>query len=100
MMTTAELSEQLPEIQDIRVAIDAALKDGMIVPLDSEKGVFTSRIHLLDELSIQALSQEASQIHKSRQFHPPGAVRAGGAGSGGERRPGSDECPVRRGGHP
>jgi hypothetical protein len=38
MMTTAELSEQLPEIQDIRVAIDAALKDGMIVPLDSEKG--------------------------------------------------------------
>jgi hypothetical protein len=38
MMTTAELSERLPEIQDIRVAIDAALKDGMIVPLDSEKG--------------------------------------------------------------
>lgn len=37
-MTTAELSEQLPEIQEIRVAIDAALKDGMIVPLDSEKG--------------------------------------------------------------
>ncbi|HBL8938297.1 TPA: conjugative relaxase, partial [Enterobacter hormaechei] len=27
MMTTAELSEQLPEIQEIRVAIDAALKD-------------------------------------------------------------------------
>ncbi|MCP5634748.1 hypothetical protein NL380_27795, partial [Klebsiella pneumoniae] len=51
MLTTAELSERLPEIQDIRVAIDAALKDGMIVPLDSEKGVFTSRIHLLDELS-------------------------------------------------
>ena len=58
MLTTAELSEQLPEIKDIRVAIDAALKEGMIVPLDSEKGVFTSRIHLLDELSIQALSQE------------------------------------------
>lgn len=58
MLTTAELSEHLPEIKDIRLAIDAALKGGMIVPLDTEKGVFTSRIHLLDELSIQALSQE------------------------------------------
>lgn len=34
------------------------MKDGVIVPLDSEKGVFTSCIHLLDELSIQVLSQE------------------------------------------
>ncbi len=58
MLTTAELSEQLPEMNVIRQAIDAALKEGSIVPLDSEKGVFTSRIHLLDELSIQALSQE------------------------------------------
>lgn len=58
MLTTAELSEQLPEMGVIRHAIDSSLKDGMIVPLDSEKGVFTSRIHLLDELSIQALSQE------------------------------------------
>lgn len=58
LLTTAELSEQLPEMKVIRQAIDASLRDGMIVPLDSEKGVFTSRIHLLDELSIQALSQE------------------------------------------
>ncbi|MDW2744995.1 MULTISPECIES: conjugative transfer relaxase/helicase TraI [Atlantibacter] len=58
MLTTAELSEQLPEMNAIRQAIDTALKEGSIVPLDSEKGVFTSRIHLLDELSIQALSQE------------------------------------------
>ncbi|EPS1993327.1 conjugative transfer relaxase/helicase TraI domain-containing protein [Enterobacter hormaechei] len=71
MMTTAELSEQLPEIQEIRVAIDAALKDGMIVPLDSEKGVFTSRIHLLDELSIQALSQEHLKSTKVVSFTRP-----------------------------
>lgn len=58
MLTAAELSEQLPEMKVLRQAIDASLKEGMIVPLDSEKGVFTSRIHLLDELSIQALSQE------------------------------------------
>lgn len=71
MLTTAELSEQLPEIRDIRVAIDAALKDGMIVPLDSEKGVFTSRIHLLDELSIQALSQEHLKSTKVVSFTRP-----------------------------
>ncbi|MCM7828785.1 MobF family relaxase [Enterobacter roggenkampii] len=71
MMTTAELSEQLPEIQEIRVAIDAAIKDGMIVPLDSEKGVFTSRIHLLDELSIQALSQEHLKSTKVVSFTRP-----------------------------
>lgn len=71
MMTTAELSERLPEIKDIRVAIDAALKDGMIVPLDSEKGVFTSRIHLLDELSIQALSQEHLKSTKVVSFTRP-----------------------------
>lgn len=55
----------------IRVAIDAALKDGMIVPLDSEKGVFTSRIHLLDELSIQALSQEHLKSTKVVSFTRP-----------------------------
>ncbi|HDR2795176.1 TPA: conjugative transfer relaxase/helicase TraI [Enterobacter asburiae] len=71
MLTTAELSEQLPAMQDIRVAIDASLKDGMIVPLDSEKGVFTSRIHLLDELSIQALSQEHLKSSRVVSFTRP-----------------------------
>ncbi|OAT35007.1 TraI family DNA-nicking and unwinding protein [Enterobacter soli ATCC BAA-2102] len=77
MLSTAELSEQLPAIQAIRDAIDASLKDGMIVPLDSEKGVFTSRIHLLDELSIQALSQEhlkstrVVSFTRPEQYAPP-----------------------------
>ncbi|EHA0391971.1 conjugative transfer relaxase/helicase TraI [Salmonella enterica] len=77
MLTTAELSEKLPEMKDIRTAIEASLKDGMIVPLDSEKGVFTSRIHLLDELSIQALSQEhlkatsVVSFTRPEQYAPP-----------------------------
>ena len=77
MLTTAELSEQLPDMNVIRQAIDASLKDGMLVPLDSEKGVFTSRIHLLDELSIQALSQEhlkSTQVvsfTRPQQYAPP-----------------------------
>lgn len=77
MLTTAELSEQLPDMNVIRQAIDASLKDGLIVPLDSEKGVFTSRIHLLDELSIQALSQEhlkstsVVSFARPEQYAPP-----------------------------
>lgn len=77
MLTTAELSEQLPDMNVIRQAIDASLKDGMLVPLDSEKGVFTSRIHLLDELSIQALSQDhlkSTQVvsfTRPQQYAPP-----------------------------
>jgi len=58
MLTATELSETLPDIPVLKQAIDASMKDGLIVPLDSEKGVFTSRLHLLDELSIQALSQD------------------------------------------
>ncbi|WP_105699975.1 conjugative transfer relaxase/helicase TraI [Cronobacter dublinensis] len=58
MLTATEFSEKLPDMKELRLAIDASLKDGLIVPLDSEKGVFTSRIHLLDELSLQAVSQE------------------------------------------
>ncbi|WP_348939704.1 conjugative transfer relaxase/helicase TraI [Citrobacter sp. C1] len=77
MLTTAELSEQLPDMNVIRQAIDSSLKDGMLVPLDSEKGVFTSRIHLLDELSIQALSQDhlkSTQVvsfTRPQQYAPP-----------------------------
>jgi conjugative transfer relaxase protein TraI len=58
MLTATEFSETLPDMQVLKQAIDTSMKDGLIVPLDREKGVFTSRIHLLDELSIQALSQD------------------------------------------
>lgn len=77
MLTAAELSDTLPDMNQVRQAIDASLKDGMIVPLDSEKGVFTSRIHLLDELSIQTLSQEhlkstaVVSFTRPEQYAPP-----------------------------
>ncbi|WP_041689768.1 conjugative transfer relaxase/helicase TraI [Enterobacter sp. 638] len=77
MLTAAELSDTLPDMNQVRQAIDVSLKEGMIVPLDSEKGVFTSRIHLLDELSIQALSQEhlkstaVVSFTRPEQYAPP-----------------------------
>nr|WP_318384819.1 conjugative transfer relaxase/helicase TraI [uncultured Enterobacter sp.] len=71
MLTATEFSDQLPAVAEVKMAIDASLKEGMIVPLDSEKGVFTSRIHLLDELSIQALSQERLKDGKVVSFARP-----------------------------
>lgn len=71
MLTATDFSDQLPAVAEVKLAIDASLKEGMIVPLDSEKGVFTSRIHLLDELSIQALSQERLKDGKVVSFVRP-----------------------------
>ncbi|EOW6430012.1 conjugative transfer relaxase/helicase TraI [Cronobacter sakazakii] len=71
MLTATEFSEKLPDIKELRLAIDASLKDGLIVPLDSEKGVFTSRIHLLDELSLQAVSQELLKEGRVVSFTRP-----------------------------
>lgn len=71
MLTATEFSEKLPDVKELRLAIDASLKDGLIVPLDSEKGVFTSRIHLLDELSLQAISQELLKEGRVVSFTRP-----------------------------
>ncbi|MDI7511093.1 MobF family relaxase, partial [Cronobacter sakazakii] len=71
MLTATEFSEKLPDIKELRLAINASLKDGLIVPLDSEKGVFTSRIHLLDELSLQAVSQELLKEGRVVSFTRP-----------------------------
>ncbi|KML22944.1 TraI family protein [Leclercia adecarboxylata] len=41
-----------------RSAIESAIESQQLIPLDREKGVFTSSIHLLDELSLQQLAGE------------------------------------------
>lgn len=40
-----------------RAGIDHAIEQQQLIPLDREKGVFTSDIHVLDELSVRTLSQ-------------------------------------------
>lgn len=42
----------------VRSAIESAIESQQLIPLDREKGVFTSSIHLLDELSLQQLAGE------------------------------------------
>ncbi|EJG2388475.1 conjugative transfer relaxase/helicase TraI [Kluyvera ascorbata] len=68
LLATTEFSDRLPDAEVLKDSINTALKEGIIIPLDSEKGVFTSRIHLLDELSIQALSKEHSQSGRVVSF--------------------------------
>lgn len=41
-----------------RSAIESAIESQQLIPLDREKGLFTSSIHLLDELSLQQLAGE------------------------------------------
>lgn len=45
-------------IQQARGGIDDAIARQQLIPLDKEKGIFTSDVHVLDELSIDALSKE------------------------------------------
>ncbi|MDX6913151.1 MobF family relaxase, partial [Hafnia paralvei] len=45
-------------IQQAREGIDEAIARQQLIPLDKEKGIFTSDVHVLDELSIDALSKE------------------------------------------
>ncbi|EOJ3568629.1 conjugative transfer relaxase/helicase TraI [Escherichia coli] len=45
-------------IERARVGIDEAISREQLIPLDREKGLFTSGIHVLDELSVRALSRD------------------------------------------
>lgn len=47
-----------------RAGIEQAISSGELVPLDKEKGLFTSSIHLLDELSVQQLAQQAMRENR------------------------------------
>ncbi|MBL5950208.1 conjugative transfer relaxase/helicase TraI [Enterobacter asburiae] len=45
--------------EQARVGIDAAIEGQRLIPLDREKGIFTSDIHLLNELSVHQLARTA-----------------------------------------
>ncbi|PVZ84203.1 conjugative transfer relaxase/helicase TraI [Serratia sp. S1B] len=54
-----------PGVVDVaRAGLDVAIEKQQLIPLDKEKGIFTSDIHLFDELSINSLSQEISRNGK------------------------------------
>ncbi len=47
--------------EQARAGIDAAIEGQRLIPLDREKGIFTSDIHLLNELSVHQLARSAIQ---------------------------------------
>ncbi|OUL13510.1 conjugative transfer relaxase/helicase TraI [Escherichia coli] len=47
--------------EQARAGIDTAIEGQRLIPLDREKGIFTSDIHLLNELSVHQLARTAIQ---------------------------------------
>ena len=56
--TVSQMEARPGVIETARAGIEAAIGREQLIPLDREKGIFTSGIHVLDELSVRALSQE------------------------------------------
>jgi hypothetical protein len=54
---------RLPSVSGLfeqaRAGIEAAIEGQRLIPLDREKGIFTSDIHLLNELSVHQLARTA-----------------------------------------
>ncbi|MEA9392710.1 conjugative transfer relaxase/helicase TraI [Acerihabitans sp. TG2] len=71
LMTAHEVGEAQQSIPDLRTAIDRAISQNLLAPLDGDKGVFTSHIHLLDELSVQALAADRIKEGKVVSFRIP-----------------------------
>lgn len=59
--TVGQLEAKPGVFELARTGIDAAIEREQLIPLDREKGLFTSNIHVLDELSVKALSQEVQR---------------------------------------
>ncbi|QEW34513.1 conjugative transfer relaxase/helicase TraI (plasmid) [Erwinia billingiae] len=71
LMTAHEASEAQQSVPHLRQAIDRAISENLLAPLDGDKGVFTSHIHLLDELSVQALAADIVKENKVVSFRSP-----------------------------
>lgn len=56
--TISQLPTEAGLVKAARDGIDQAITNERLIPLDKEKGVFTSDIHLLNELSVSQLAKE------------------------------------------
>ncbi|EDS4242488.1 TPA: conjugative transfer relaxase/helicase TraI [Salmonella enterica subsp. enterica serovar Birkenhead] len=60
-------------IERARAGIDEAISREQLIPLDREKGLFTSGIHVLDELSVRSLSRDIMKQNRVT-VHPEKSV--------------------------
>ncbi|MEN4718090.1 MobF family relaxase [Pantoea agglomerans] len=77
LLTAHNAGELQNTIPDLRQALDQAIHDNLLVPLDGDKGVFTSHIHLLDELSVQSLAADILKENRVINFSPDGGLSPG-----------------------
>ena len=73
--TVGQLEAKPGVFELARTGIDAAIEREQLIPLDREKGLFTSNIHVLDELSVKALSQEIQRQNHVSVTPDAGVVR-------------------------
>ncbi|HCR0227202.1 conjugative relaxase-like TrwC/TraI family protein [Pantoea sp. AN62] len=73
LLTAHNAGELQNSIPDLRRALDQAIHDNLLVPLDGDKGVFTSHIHLLDELSVQSLAADILKENRVVNFSLTGS---------------------------
>jgi len=68
----AKTASQLPAepglFAKVREGITTAIEQQRLIPLDKEKGIFTSDIHLLNELSVHQLAKTAMQENRVLHF--------------------------------
>ncbi|MEY0078857.1 conjugative transfer relaxase/helicase TraI [Providencia rettgeri] len=55
-------------IGQVREAIDVAIEQRQLIPLDEKKGLFTSSIHLMDELKLQQIATDMKQHNRTVSF--------------------------------
>ncbi|MEN4793619.1 hypothetical protein ABEG93_22410 [Pantoea agglomerans] len=77
LLTAHNAGELQNSIPDLRKALDQAIRDNLLVPLDGDKGVFTSHIHLLDELSVQSLAADILKDNRVVNFSLTGSPNPG-----------------------
>ncbi|EMA2244480.1 conjugative transfer relaxase/helicase TraI, partial [Enterobacter hormaechei] len=104
--TLGQLPARSGMVEMARDGIDAAIKNEQLIPLDKEKGLFTSNIHVLDELSVSAMTRDLQRtgqadifpdksVPRSRSYsdavsvlaqdRPPVAIISGQGGAAGQR---------------
>ena len=104
--TVGQLPAEPGIFQSAREGIDAAIEQQRLIPLDKEKGIFTSDIHLLNELSMHAMVKDIKEGSRVTTFpekaearnvpwsdamavmaqdRPPVAVMSGAGGAGTNR---------------
>ncbi len=66
--TASQLPAEPGLFARVRDGIDAAVEQQRLIPLDKEKGIFTSDIHLLNELSVHQLAKTAMQENRVLSF--------------------------------